>query len=81
MIENAKAPVAALTMVRGEDFFLKRWLAYYRQFLPDEHIYVLNHGGDPEVAEIAQSPLIKQIEQATDDADAAEYAAMDLPVK
>ncbi len=53
MIENAKAPVAALTMVRGEDFFLKRWLAYYRQFLPDEHIYVLNHGGDPEVAEIA----------------------------
>ena len=54
MIENAKAPVAALTMVRGEDFFLKRWLAYYRQFLPDEHIYVLNHGGDPEVAEIAR---------------------------
>ena len=41
-------------MVRGEDFFLKRWLAYYRQFLPDEHIYVLNHGGDPEVAEITR---------------------------
>ncbi len=53
-MEAAKAPCAALTMVRGEDFFLARWLAYYRQFLPDEHIYVINHGADPEVAEIAK---------------------------
>lgn len=50
----AKAPCAALTMVRGEDFFLARWLDYYRRFLPDDHIYVLNHGADPKVAELAR---------------------------
>jgi hypothetical protein len=50
----AKAPCAALTMVRGEDFFLDRWLAHYRRWLPDEHIYVLNHGGDDAVARIAK---------------------------
>ena len=53
-MNSAKAPCAAVTMVRGEDFFLRRWLCYYRQFLPDEHIYVLNHGADPEVADIAK---------------------------
>lgn len=51
---SAKAPCAALTMVRGEDFFLTRWLRYYRQFLPDAQIYVLNHGGEPQTAEIAR---------------------------
>lgn len=53
-MNNAKAPCAALTMVRGEDYFLQRWIAYYRRFLPDEHIYVINHGGDPEVARVAR---------------------------
>lgn len=53
-MNSAKAPCAALTMVRGEDFFLRRWLDYYRRFLPDNHIYVLNHGADPDVARIAR---------------------------
>ncbi|MBN2906908.1 MAG: glycosyltransferase family 2 protein [Rhodobacteraceae bacterium] len=53
-MDKAKAPCAALTMVRGEDFFLARWLEHYRRFLPDEHIYVLNHGADPKVTEIAR---------------------------
>jgi len=52
-MDPAKAPCAALTMVHEEDFFLRRWLGYYRQFLPDEHIYVLNHGANPDVADIA----------------------------
>lgn len=50
----AKAPCAAITMVKGEDFFLARWLDYYRKFLPNKHIYVINHGGDEEVAELAK---------------------------
>ncbi|MEZ5912839.1 MAG: glycosyltransferase family 2 protein [Paracoccaceae bacterium] len=53
-MDPAKAPCAALTMVRGEDFFLERWLAHYRRHLPDDHIYVLNHGGDAKVAKIAR---------------------------
>ncbi|WP_090208333.1 glycosyltransferase family 2 protein [Yoonia litorea] len=37
-------------MVHTEDFFLERWLAHWRRFLPDEHIYVINHGADPQVS-------------------------------
>ena len=57
---SAKAPIAALTMVHTEDFFLERWLAYWRRFLPDEHIYVINHGGDEAV-----SALIKGCNEIT----------------
>ncbi len=57
---SAKAPIAALTMVHTEDFFLERWLAYWRRFLPDEHIYVINHGADAQV-----SALIKGCNEIT----------------
>ncbi|MFV0493378.1 MAG: glycosyltransferase family 2 protein [Pseudorhodobacter sp.] len=53
-MDKSKAPLAALTMVHEEDFFLRRWIAYWRRFLPDEHIYVLNHGGNEDVARIAE---------------------------
>ncbi|MEO0343642.1 MAG: glycosyltransferase family 2 protein [Pseudomonadota bacterium] len=53
-MDSAKGTVAAMTMVRGEDFFLERWIAYYRQYLPANQIYVINHGGLPEVADIAR---------------------------
>ncbi len=52
-MDPSKAPVAALTMVHTEDFFLQRWLAHWRRHLPDEHIYVINHGGDANVARLA----------------------------
>jgi hypothetical protein len=52
-MDTAKAPVAALTMVHEEDFFLRRWLAHWRRYLPDNHIYVINHGGNPQVADLA----------------------------
>jgi hypothetical protein len=50
----SKAPCAAVTMVHQEDFFLRRWIAHYRQVLPDDNIYVINHGGDPRVRAIAE---------------------------
>ena len=52
-MSGPKAPLAALTMVHEEDFFLERWIAHWRRWLPDEHIYVLNHGGNADVARIA----------------------------
>lgn len=53
-MSEAKAPLAALTMVHEEDFFLERWVAHWRRYLPDTSIYVLNHGGDADVARIAR---------------------------
>lgn len=55
---NAKAPMAALTMVHGEDFFLERWLCHWRKYLPDRAIHVLNHGGNQDVAAIAKGCTI-----------------------
>ncbi len=53
-MDKSKAPVAAMTMVHTEDFFLERWLAHWRKILPDAHIYVINHGGDKDVARLAK---------------------------
>ncbi len=53
-VDRLKAPLAALTMVHEEDFFLERWIAHWRKYLPDDAIYVLNHGGNADVARIAK---------------------------
>lgn len=53
-VDRSKAPLAALTMVHEEDFFLERWIAHWRKYLPDDAIYVLNHGGNADVARIAK---------------------------
>ena len=53
-VDRSKAPLAALTMVHEEDFFLERWIAHWRRHIPTEHIYVLNHGGNEDVSRIAR---------------------------
>ena len=53
-LDRSRAPLAALTMVHEEDFFLERWIAHWRKHLPDDAIYVLNHGGNADVARIAR---------------------------
>lgn len=52
-MDSTKAPMAAMTMVGGDHFFLKRWVAYYGKHLGREHLYILSHGGDPEHKNIA----------------------------
>lgn len=44
---------AALTMVRDDDFFLERWVRYYGGLFGPENCYVINHGNQPAVREIA----------------------------
>jgi hypothetical protein len=53
-MDKTKAKMAAMTMVRGDHFFLRRWVDYYGRHLGREHLYVLNHGNDPEIAKIAE---------------------------
>ncbi|MEM9577393.1 MAG: glycosyltransferase family 2 protein [Pseudomonadota bacterium] len=52
-MDETKAPMAAMTMVGGDHFFLQRWVDYYGRQLGREHLYVLSHGGDPEHKRIA----------------------------
>jgi len=53
-MDDTKAPMAAMTMVGGDHFFLKRWVDYYGAQLGREHLYILSHGGDPEHRKIAE---------------------------
>ncbi|MDF1726158.1 MAG: glycosyltransferase family 2 protein, partial [Sulfitobacter sp.] len=45
--------VAVLTTVRDDDWFLKKWVDYYGGFFGREALYVINHGNQESVREIA----------------------------
>jgi len=52
-MDTTRAPMAAMTMVGGDHFFLRRWVDYYGRQLGRENLYILSHGGDPEHKRIA----------------------------
>lgn len=45
--------LAFLTMVWRDYWLLEKWVAHNSQFVPKRQLYVINHGGDPRVDEIA----------------------------
>ncbi|MEO1564153.1 MAG: glycosyltransferase family 2 protein [Pseudomonadota bacterium] len=45
--------LAAVTMVRGDMFFLRHWVKYYGNMLGRKACYVITHGFDPELEDIA----------------------------
>lgn len=51
--DPTKARCAVLTMVKDDHFFLRRWLAHYGALVGRQHLYVLSHGNDPAIREIA----------------------------
>lgn len=53
-MDSTKAPCAAVTMVKGDYFFLKRWLDYYTDQFGRENLYVISHGPDPKVSQLAK---------------------------
>ncbi len=44
---------AVLTMVYRDHWFLRQWLAYYSPRVGRKHLYVVSHGDEPEIREIA----------------------------
>ena len=49
-----KSNVAVITTVRDDDFFLERWVRYYGGFFGRENLYVINHGNQERVRELAR---------------------------
>lgn len=43
---------AALTMVRGDAFFLKAWLRHYGETFGRENCYIVNHGRGSDVEKL-----------------------------
>ncbi|MFV2038191.1 MAG: hypothetical protein ACC646_11445, partial [Paracoccaceae bacterium] len=48
-----KTNVAVLTMVRDAAFFLRKWTDYYGALFGRENLYVVNHGRENLVRELA----------------------------
>ncbi|MEZ5715854.1 MAG: hypothetical protein R3D85_12185 [Paracoccaceae bacterium] len=46
--------LAFLTMVWRDYWLLEKWVAHNEKVVPRRQLYVLNHGGDPEVDRIAE---------------------------
>lgn len=45
--------IAMVTMVRDDDFFLERWIKYYGDMFGKGSLYVINHGDQESVRDIA----------------------------
>jgi len=56
-----KHPVAVLTMVKDDYFFLEKWVSYYGDMFGRDALYVVSHGGDPEIDRIAEGCSIIRI--------------------
>jgi hypothetical protein len=56
-----KQPAAALTMVKDDYFFLEKWIAYYGGLFGRDALYIISHGGDPEIDRIAQGCSVIRI--------------------
>ena len=41
--------IAAITMVRDDDFFLRKWVDYYGKEIGRDHLYILFDGEDQQV--------------------------------
>lgn len=46
--------IAALTMVRNDDFFLRKWVEYYGRELGKENLYIYYDGKDQTIADFCQ---------------------------
>ena len=50
---DKKMKLAFITMVWRDYWLLERWIAHNARLVPLRQLYVINHGGDPEVDRIA----------------------------
>ncbi|MGI3171552.1 hypothetical protein ACRARG_20585 [Pseudooceanicola sp. C21-150M6] len=46
--------LAFLTMVWRDYWLLEKWVAHNARYVPKKQLYVINHGGDPEIDRIAE---------------------------
>lgn len=49
-----KKKIAAITMVRDDDFFLRKWVDYYGKELGRDNLYILFDGEDQKVADFCE---------------------------
>lgn len=53
--------LAFITMVWRDYWLLEKWISYNATHVPKNQLYVINHGGDPKIDEIAQGCNVMSI--------------------
>lgn len=51
---NSLKKICAITMVRDDEFFLRKWIAYYGQQLGEENLYIFFDGTDQKIPEFCR---------------------------
>ena len=64
--------VAAITMVRGDDFFLRRWVTYYGAQLGKDNLYIYYDGLDQQVPPFCEGTHAQAVEKIGSEVVAAE---------
>lgn len=64
--------IAALTMVRNDDFFLKKWVEYYGRELGKENLYIYFDGLDQQIAPFCEGTNAQVVEKIGTQVVAAE---------
>lgn len=64
--------IAALTMVRNDDFFLKKWVEYYGRELGKENLYIYFDGLDQQIAPFCEGTNAQAVEKIGTQVVAAE---------
>ena len=57
--------IAAITMVRNDDFYLRKWVEYYsRELGGKEHLYIYFDGLDQEIAPFCEGTHAEKVASA-----------------
>ena len=70
--------IAALTMVRNDDFFLRKWVAYYGRELGKENLYVVFDGLDQNVPDFCAGVNAEVVEHVQGNVREADRGRIDL---
>ena len=68
--------IAALTMVRNDEFFLRKWVEYYGRELGKENLYIYYDGEDQVIADFCQSTNVSRHPKIGTQVVAAEKARL-----
>ena len=70
--------IAAITMVRNDDFFLSKWVGYYGRQLGKENLHVIFDGLDQKVPEFCDRVNVERVEHVKGNVHEADRGRIDL---
>ena len=70
--------ICALTMVRNDEFYLRKWVAYYGEQLGRENLYVYLDGKDQEVPEWCEGVSVVAVDKIPGQVVEAEKGRLDF---